>query len=249
MKLELDLTKSAGTLRLCLEKAGFVALPVVDQAFVLDVSGSFEDEHRSGITNALLTRLVPWGLTFDPDKQLEVLTFSHGENGVDSVGPVTADNYREFIPREVVGKVKGWCGGTDYSYVLEAALRNFGWLPTVTEPGFIGRLFGKRKEETVKARRKSLVFFVTDGDCSPEDKQRTLDVLSASESRHDQIYFLFIGVSNQPEQFEFLQGLGDRFSNTGFVAVRHLDSFVRSSDEELNQLLLGSELIEWLKAE
>ncbi|MES2943527.1 MAG: hypothetical protein V4772_11725, partial [Pseudomonadota bacterium] len=78
MALSLNLTKAEKSLKLCLQKSGLVEPPQVDLAFVLDVSGSFDDEHRAGVTDALLTRLVPWGMTFDPDRKLDVFSFSSG---------------------------------------------------------------------------------------------------------------------------------------------------------------------------
>ncbi|MFO1337901.1 MAG: hypothetical protein U1F53_06625 [Burkholderiaceae bacterium] len=60
MALQLNLEKSKATLQLCLQKAGIVQPPAMDMGVLLDVSGSFEDEHQDGTTNRLLTRLVPW---------------------------------------------------------------------------------------------------------------------------------------------------------------------------------------------
>ncbi|MEY4765505.1 MAG: hypothetical protein RI907_2178 [Pseudomonadota bacterium] len=243
MALTLNLEKSAATLKLCLEKAGVTKLPELELAFILDVSGSFEDEHRKGITNDLLTRLVPWGLTFDPDRKLDVITFSDGEHSVQAVGAVNADNYSGFVAREIIDQVKGWNGGTDYSYALEQALRDFGWMAG-KQPGLFGRLMGRKAE--VRERKRSLVIMVTDGDNF--DKDRTMSVLRSSEQRGDAIYFLFLGVSNQGSKFPFLEKIGDAFNNTGYVGIKNLRSFVQKSDEELNDSLLTGELKNWLKA-
>ncbi len=243
MALTLNLQKSQATLQLCLQKAGVTKPPVLDMGFVLDVSGSFEDEHRDGITNDLITRLVPWGLTFDPDKKLDVITFSDGAASVHSAGAVDAGNYQGFVAREIIGRVPGWCGGTDYSYALEQALRNFGWLAG-PKPGLLGRLFG-RKEQTSQSRRRSLAVVVTDGENS--DPDRTRAVLRASQERHDEVYFLFIGISNDGGRFPFLKKIGKEFDNTGFIAIRNLRQFVAKSDEELNRELLLPELLEWMK--
>lgn len=246
MALQLNLKKAQATLQLCLEKAGIKTPPAVELALVLDVSGSFEDEHRDGTTNDLLTRLVPWGLTFDPDGKLDVITFSNGAEAVHSVGAVNALNYKGFVADRVVGRVPGWGGGTDYSYAIEAALRSFGWLPSPgKKAGFFGRLLGRQDEPaSLKPKKRSLVLFVTDGD--NVDKERTLQVLQASEARRDEVYFLFIGISNQGSRFPFLERIGDNFGNTGFIAIQNLREFVSNSDEELNGRLLSEELIGWL---
>lgn len=243
MALTLNLEKSAATLQLCLQKAGVSSKPSVELAFILDVSGSFEDEHRQGVTNELLTRLVPWGLTFDPDRKLDVITFSDGEHSVQAVGSVTADNYEGFVANEVIDRVKGWCGGTDYSYAIEKALRDFGWL-AAKQPGLFGRLMGRKAE--VRERKRSLVIMVTDGDNF--DKERTMNVLRESESRGDGVYFLFLGISNQGSKFPFLDKIGDAFSNTGFINIKNLRTFVKQSDEDINGRLLTTELTDWLKA-
>lgn len=244
MALELNLEKSAKTLALCLEKAGIVTPPQLEVGFGLDVSVSFEDEHQEGITNLLLTRLVPWGLLFDPDRKLDVFTFSDGPSHVADVGPVDANNYREFVAKKVIGKVPGWNGGTDYSYLIERMLAHFGWVSQVVKKaGFFGKLMGQKDEVVFGEKKRSLVIIATDGD--NRDKQRTLEVLHESEARGDCVYFLFLGISNQGSTFPFLERIGDQFSNTGFVSIPNLHKFVQMSDEELNEMLIGEELLTW----
>lgn len=255
MALSLNLQKSQQALTLNLQKAGITTPPAVDMMFVMDVSGSFEDEHVDGITNDLLTRLVPWGLTFDPDKKLDLLVFSDGPGSVQNVGPVTESNYENFVKNKIIRKVRGWNGGTDYSYAIEESLREFGWIdnedtkPAAKPVGFFGKMFGKKDEaltETAKpAARKSLVLFVTDGENS--DRNRTVDILRQSEARGDGCYFLFIGVANGGGKFTFLEQLGDKFNNTGFYHINDLRSFVKMSDEQLYEELLQEELLNWMK--
>lgn len=253
MALQVNLEKSSQSLVLSLEKAG-IKVPAIEVGFAMDVSGSFEDEHRSGITNDLLTRLVPWGLVFDPDKKLDCYTFSNSAAGVADVGPVTADNYQNFVAKKIIEKVRGWNGGTDYSYVVEAFLRNFGWIAgettkEVSTGGFFGKLLGKTKTVTVQAagdKRKSLTIIATDGDNN--DHSRTRQVLREAQDRGDGAYFLFLGISNQGSRFPFLESIGDEFNNTGFVSIKNLNQFVNMSDDEINEMLIGDELITWLKA-
>ncbi|MGM9486073.1 VWA domain-containing protein [Ideonella sp. YS5] len=250
MALQLNLEKSKAALQLCLHKAGVTQPPVMDMGVLLDVSGSFEDEHQDGTTNRLLTRLIPWGLTFDPDGKLDVTTFSHGERHVHRVGSVTAGNYTDFVQRQIIGRVPGWNGGTDYSWGIEDFLRLYGWIESTAKPvGLLGRLFGMKPEQGGAAvpgqRRRSLVTVVTDGDNN--DKDRTRQVLRASQARQDEVYVLFLGVSNQDSRFPFLESVGDEFTNTGFVAIPDIRRFVGLADEELNELLLTDELVAWLK--
>jgi hypothetical protein len=235
-------------LKLNLQKAGIPTPPALDMAFVLDVSGSFKDEHEDGTTTDLLTRLVPWGLTFDPDKKLDVVTFSNGPASVHAVGAVNVANYEDYVRRHIVGRVPGWCGGTDYSFAIEHVLQTFGWTAAPeAKRGFFARVFGGDAASAPKAvPRRSLVVFVTDGENS--DKKRTIQTLDASEQRGDGVYFLFLGVSNQPGTFGFIEELGERFGNVGFVAVRDLARFVALDDDGLNRELIGDELLNWLRA-
>ena len=72
MTLQLDLQKSARTLRVSLEKAGVAADVKAELIFDMDVSGSFEHEHEEGTTSRLIERLVPYGMELDPDGRMGV---------------------------------------------------------------------------------------------------------------------------------------------------------------------------------
>lgn len=244
--LTLNLQKSEQTLKLCLQKKGVLTPPAIDLAMLVDVSGSFEDEHESGITNDLMTRLVPWGMTFDPDRKLDVFTFSNGSGNVDDVGPITETNYQGFVKNKIIRRVAGWCGGTDYSYVLEKALDSFGWTskPASTSGGFFGKLFGKTAP-VAQAQRPAVAIMITDGENS--DKGRTRQLLKESQERGDKVYFIFMGVSSNPSNFRFIEDLGREFPNVGYVPVTNLKAFVNSSDEELNEKLISDEFVAWLK--
>lgn len=249
MSINLNLEKSVSSLKLSLEKVGVMSPPALDVAFFMDVSGSFHDEHVDGVTDSLLTRLVPWGLTFDPDKKMDVFTFSDGAGSVQEVGMIDAQNYYGFVQNKIIEKVPGYFGGTAYSHSIERALEHFGWADKVKKAGFLGGLFGKKDEVIKGAKKRSLVIIATDGDNNERgDKQRTMEVLRASEARGDQVYYLFLGISNQDTSFDFLKGLGDAFNNTGFLHIRDLRQFVDQSDDDLNAALINEELVTWLKA-
>lgn len=247
MALTLNLEKATVALRLNLQKAGIHTPPELEVGIGLDVSGSFEDEHVDGITNALITRLIPWALAFDPDKKIDCLTFSDGPQHVHDVGPITVDNLDGFVKKHVIGRVDGWMGGTDYSYVVERYLAHFGWAQVVEKAGFIGKLFGQKDRVVASdGKRKSLVIVITDGENT--DQRRTIEVLRASEQRKDEVYFIFLGVSNQGVKFPFIERLGDMFGNVGFYGISNLRSFVQLSDGEFNEALITDELIDWLKS-
>lgn len=249
MTLQLDLNKSAQTLRLSLDKAGVPPGIKAEVVFDLDVSGSFEHEHEEGTTSRLIARLVPFGMVLDPDGQMDVFTFSNGPDNVHHVGTVTPRDANDYVTRNVVDRVPGWKGGTSYSYVLERNLRHFGWLPQEAGGGgFLSRFFGRPVAPAAGSRKRSLVIFVTDGENEPSDHARTIQVLEDSEARGDQVYFLFVGACEHDVDFKLLRTVADRFRNTGVVIIRDLDGFVELSDEEMNARLLGPEVIEWLRS-
>lgn len=249
MTLQLDLKKSADKLRLSLDKAGVAPDIKAELVFDIDVSGSFEHEHEEGTTSQLMSRLVPYGMVLDPDGKMDVFTFSNGRASVYHVGTVTPDNSNDYIRRKVAGRVPGWNGGTDYSYVLERNLQHFGWLPKDESLGdIVSRFFGMERQ-TAAVRKRSIVIFVTDGENDPANHVHTTAVLEASQNRGDEVYFLFMGICEHDDaDFSFLEKVAARFRNTGVVIVRDLDSFVELSDEELNAQLLGPELLEWLRS-
>lgn len=247
MALTLDLNKSRQALVLNLAKAGVSEPPTVDVAFVMDVSGSFDDEHTEGVTNDLLTRLIPWAALFDPDQKMEVYTFSNGPRNVHHAADVSARNYAGYVKREIIG-CPGYRGGTDYSYVLERVLSDFGWGPAAAQPrGFFARLLGGGASAPAPTAqpRQTLIFFVTDGENS--DKARTTALLQASQARGDGVYFHFLGVSNQSATFPYIESLGREFGNVGFTAVNQVRRWVQQPDDAINQALISDELVAWLK--
>jgi hypothetical protein len=257
MALILDLNKSAQSLKLSLEKAGIIKPPEAEVAFDLDVSGSFEDEHRDGLTTGILGRLVPWCMVFDPDKKLDLFTFSDGPEHAHYVGEVTTGNYHDYIARNVIEKVPGWNRGTDYAYVLEKNLVHFGWCPEAgaqpqkSSGGLFGGLLGKKKAELAVAtptqKRRSLVLFITDGENNRSDHNRTTQVLADMEARGDMVYVMFVGMSNQCCNFEYLKYVADKFSNTGLYVCHDIQGFLKMSDEAINEALITDELVAWLK--
>ena len=247
MVLQLNLQKSANSLRLSLDKAGIRPDFKADLIFDLDVSGSFKHEHEEGTTSKLIARLVPYGMVLDPDGQMDVFTFSRGQGSVHHVGTVTPENCEDYVNRNVFGMVPGWAGGTTYSHVLEANLRHFGWLP-MESGGWLSRFLGLSRAPDWNERKRSIVVFVTDGENENADQARATRVLEESEQRGDEVYFLFIGAcEHEGVDFEYLKKVAKRFRNTGLVIIRDLDSFVDLSDDELNERLLGPELMEWLR--
>ena len=130
-------------------------------------------------------------------------------------------------------------------------MRVFGWLndiaPVEKKTGFFGKLFGKQTTQIspVVEQRLALSFIITDG--ANSDQRRTEEVIQASQDRGNKVYFVFIGISNQPSEFRFIDQLGKKFPNVGFIQISNLKNFVGLSDEEMNEQLVTDEFISWLK--
>jgi hypothetical protein len=248
--LSLNLNKAAQSLRLSLDKAGVPSGIKAELIFDIDVSGSFEHEHEEGTTSTLIERLIPYGMVLDPDGAMDVFTFSNGEKNAHHVGTVTPADAKSYILRNVVDRVPGWNGGTNYSYVLEKNLQQFGWLPCEGHGGgFFSRFFGGAKQPHLHDQKRSIVIFVTDGENDSSDEGRTIRVLQDSQKRGDNVYFLFMGICEHDVEFKFLKHIAGRFKNTGVVIITDLEGFVEKTDEEISAELLGPELITWLKSQ
>ena len=259
-RLSLDLNKSAAAFRLSLDKAGVAPDIKAELLVIMDVSRSFEHEHEEGTTGVLLERFVPLAKVLDPDGKFDLITFSDSLDSVQHLDAIDETNARNYIVDNVVDRVRGWNGGTTYSYALEEALRVFGWLSYAPgthpkrKPRFWERVFGLKPDESnppVREKKRSIVLFVTDGENDPgdgyRDKRRTREVLRASQQRGDQVYFLFIGACEH-EEFDFVERIAKEFKNTGIVMATDPEAFVELPDDELIAKLLGPELVEWLKA-
>lgn len=245
--MAIDLTKSATNFTISLKKVGVEKMPELEMAVAMDVSGSFDDEHRDGVTNDLVTRLVPWGLTFDPDRKVDFFTYSTRDN-VQLVGSVDESNYQNYIKNKVIGKVKGYGLGTGYAPVTRLILQHFGWLPGLAQSsGFLGGLFGKKKEGQAEKRR-AIVFFITDGDNNDHgDPEAMMRVMGDADNNGYEVFFVFVGVSNQNVSFQMLKTLNTKFKNAAFREINDIKGFVAKSDAEINDFFLDSKLVSWLK--
>ena len=73
-----DLTKAARALRVSLDNAAVAADMQAELFIDIDVSGSFEHEHKEGPTNKRVARLLPWGMVLNLEQAVDVFTFGHG---------------------------------------------------------------------------------------------------------------------------------------------------------------------------
>lgn len=222
MAISLDLSKQS--LQLNLTKRNVGTIQSLDVSFAMDVSGSFDDEHRAGYTQSFLNRFVPFSLLFDPDKKMGMYVFS---SEYENLGDVTEANFDGYIQNAVMkSHVYGY--GTKYAPVLEEILK----------PESASLL----KSFFVSKPKPKLCFFVTDGE--PMDGNATIETLRQYHGADS--FIVLVSIANS--KISFLEKI------EAFDGVTHLQltpDYLRNiknvSDDELYEKLLNDELVAWLK--
>lgn len=248
--MKFDLEKSTAKAKFTLEKKG---LPSARAQVVtaLDVSGSTRNLYSSGKMQEAWQTILPVAAIVDLNKEIDVYTFADGHS-IAHVDPVaTTENYPDYVKKHILNNpsVPLW-GATDYAPVIKAALKDFGFynkVDTVKETkGFFG--FGKSKETTSNTELASksskgdpvLCYFFTDG--INGDQTETTRLFQMMEDAKTNFYVLFIGVGTA--NFGYINDLGNRFANVGFVSARDLNSF--AGQDDLYDQLIPTEFTEWL---
>ncbi len=226
-KCMVDLSKKS-KVDLC----GAVARVVV----VLDYSGSMDSLYRDGTIQRTLNRLVPLGLSFDDNGELDVYLF---QNNYRKFENMTLNNYANY-KEKVIDRSGYSMGGTHYAPVLRAILNETGNMTEVRQPGLRG-LFGAKQTVTSSSGEITFVIFITDGESSDADDTKKVVVDSAKTNT----FIQFIGIGNA--QFRLLRSLDDlpgrEIDNTGFT---NLNNLAKVSDSELYETIL-EQFADWLK--
>jgi hypothetical protein len=212
-KIVLDLKKSKGLEN---QKAQVI--------LALDFSGSMDHLYRTGKVQELVERMLPLGLAFDDNGEVDFYLF---ESGVKKLPEnITLANVNGYINNKVMGKYS--MGGTNYAPVINAIVKDFA---NAQSGGFLS--FGKGKTYPT-LDNPVYVIFVTDGENS--DKREAEEaIIEASKSG---IFFQFVGIGNAG--FYFLDKLdnlsGRNIDNANFFKVPDLST---KSDDDLYSLLLN----------
>lgn len=234
-----NLEKAVQNAKFVVEKRG---VPNIKAQVImnLDVSGSARQLFASGQMQEAFQRIVPLGLIFDDNGELDVFTFADSSSIYHVQPCATKENYNDYIKRNILENrsVPLW-GGTDYAPVLEENLKVMGFYKK-TGGGF----FTKPKVElsrTSSSGFPSIVYFFTDG--ANNDKSATMRLLEQCQGVNTQMYVMFVGIGSA--DFSFIQKLGDKFDNTGFINIKDLASI---DDDSIYEQLLPQELCTWLQA-
>lgn len=194
---------------------------------VMDYSGSMRNMYENGTVQRVIDKLLPLGLTFDDNGEVEVFRFETSFNQFKSL---TLKNYENYVAN-VLYNGKGM-GGTYYAPVLKEIKKQY----LDEQPKKFG-LFKSNKNTEAPV----FVVFITDGDNS--DKYDTDKIIRELSSTN--CFVQFVGVGNARMQYlEKLDDLdGRECDNTGFVKFENIENV---SDSVLYSNVL-EQFADWLK--
>lgn len=232
MALQFNLEKSTSALSFTLEKKQVGTINPCQVTFINDVSGSFSDEHEDGYTQSLLNRFVPFAMLFDKNKTMESFAFS---SRAEKLKDITSRNYQSYIRDEVIG-CNVYNGGTRYHTAIELIVDEL----KPSKVSFLGGMFGKKHSQP----EKYLHFFLTDGESQSEAQDlRTINDLLSREGNH---FIVFLSVYQR--KLDFLErNYGDhQYTDYHNFTKQELKNLENVTDEELYEMLLSKQLIEWM---
>lgn len=191
---------------------------------VLDFSGSMGHLYGSGAIQELVERILPVGMAFDDNQEVDFYLFHQGV--IELPETLKVSNIPGYINSKIIGKYD--MGTTNYAPVIKKVTKKFS--KSITKGGFLG-IGGKT--EYVQQDLPAYVIFITDGNC--DDRGETEEAIR--EASKTGIFFQFIGIGSAG--FPFLEKLdnlsGRNIDNANFFTVKDLK---QKTDDELYQLLL-----------
>jgi len=184
----------------------------------LDYSGSMGSLYKNGTVQDTVERVLPLGLGFDDDGEVDVYIFETGFKKLPK--NITIKNLDGYVNNEILSKYS--MGGTKYSPVIFDIVKEFG-----NKQALFG--FG----DAQPANEPTYVIFITDGNSDDKSDSKK----AVTEASNHGIFFQFIGIGY--ETFEFLQKLDDlqgrRIDNADFFKIQDLNKI---SDDELYDKLM-----------
>lgn len=215
----IDLKKSSGL------GASFKAQVVL----ALDFSGSMSGLYRSGVVQRVVEKLLPFGLAFDDNGEVDFYLFENGYNKLPE--NITLKNLEGYIDNRVIGKYQ--MKATSYAPVLNGIHKDFS--TGTSGGGFLSKAKANKMADPV------YIIFITDG----ENDDRSATEEAIRKLSREGFFVQFIGIGN--ERFSFLTKLDDLsgrlIDNANFFKVSDID---RMSDSQLYNGLM-KEFPEWVK--
>lgn len=244
--ISFDLEKSTEALQFSLEKHSVATILPCQVNFTMDVSGSFDDEHRAGYTQQLLNRFVPFAMLFDKDQTLGSYAFA---SRCEQLADIGKGNYNDYINKHV-RRSSVYNGGTNYVPIFQllvddtkAAIQE----AAAPKPaGFFSRMFGRKAEAPTETPvvEKHLHIFVTDGEAS--DEAQAARLLNQLLPENTNIYFLFISISPRPLGFLERTYGSTEYSSYINMTPAQLRDLGNVTDEQLYDLVLTDSMTAWM---
>lgn len=175
----------------------------------LDYSGSMRSLYRNGSVQEVLNRLLPLGLKFDDNGEVELHLFSNDSWQIPSLN---INNFHDYVRSSKILR-KYEMGGTNYAPVMESIIK---------------------EHSSHKDKVPTFVIFITDGDAW--DKPKSEKVIKDASKLG--IFWQFVGIGYEDFDFlEKLDDMENRVvDNADFLNVNKISNL---SDEELYTKLLG----------
>jgi len=253
----INLTKRGENVKIQLAKHNLREKVVLRVGTALDKSGSAQPFYLNGQMQEIVDRLLGVSYNFDDNGEVDTWIF---HNDSRELPAASASSYGSYVNKEIMGVKRNadWWGGTSYAPVMRnivdfyfpVAGKTSAPAPVAEKSkGLFGSLFGKKEEAPVPApapvaasdasKIPALVFFITDG--VNDDKRQTEQVIRDSQDKD--IYWMMVGIGD-PDDFTFIEEMGDKYPNVGFVHFNNLDI----DDEDMYDAILDGELTEWIKS-
>jgi hypothetical protein len=197
----------------------------------LDYSQSMAYMYRDGIVQTTVERVLPLGLGFDDNGEVDFYIFDNGVRRITT--PVSMGNVQGYIKSVLYrnGSLIYDMGGTNYAPAIKQIQQDFVQFSSGST-GFLKKLFN-RESKTATPAMPVYVIFITDGQNS-DVRETEAAIIEASNYG---IFFQFIGIGpSRFPQLEALDTMSGRFiDNANFFSAADL---ARIDDAELYRRML-----------
>jgi|694.fasta_scaffold59073_3 hypothetical protein len=217
--MAIDINKRVASVGIVLEKRKMNNIPC-QVKLCIDKSGSMQNLYNDGTVQDVVERVLAISLKVDQDGTVDVFAF---HNKTQAVKAVTLPLMENYVKKEIEDKM-GW-GGTSYAPAFEAIVNS-----SKGKKGLFG--FGAKPADP------TLAIFITDGE--NDDAREAEKVIKDSQSEN--IYWLLMGIGSA--NFRFIEQLGDKYPNAGFVPVNDISAI---DDDDLFEAMLNEELATWFQ--
>lgn len=204
----------------------------------LDFSGSMDTLYSNGTVQSTLERILPIGLAFDDNEEVDFYLFHDSFIKVDpnitlsTIGGLAASVKKKYS-----------MGGTNYAPVIDKIIQEYRPITAEVKAGGLRGLFGKTETKVEAAKYPVYVIMITDGaNFDKEDTRKA--IIEASKLN---IFIHFEGVGSDRGEFKFAESLttltGKALDNVSF---RHIENLNTITDDELYRGIM-KKFPEWYK--